>query len=183
MPTRQALIIVLAMAIVQPRLSGQAAPPKRPSPPPSTLPGGASEIQETHGDWRVRCQQGKELTCVVVQQQADKDTRQLVLGVELKAVSAQKAEGTILLPFGLAVSQPVAVQIDETPATTLPFRTCVPVGCLVPVTFDGTRLSELKKGTVLTVKANAPDGVQETVFRISLSGISGALDRALALGK
>jgi invasion protein IalB len=61
-----------------------------------TLPGGASEIQETHGGWRVTCASPKGIkVCAFTQQQTDKDSRQLVIGIELKPTSATKAEGTI----------------------------------------------------------------------------------------
>jgi invasion protein IalB len=183
MSRRLALSVVCVLWAVESGVKAQPASQQAPGTPPATLPGGASQIQETHGDWRVNCQRTKEVTCVVAQQQADKDTRQLVLGTELKALSTEKAEGTLVLPFGLAVSQPVTLQVDESPGTKLTFRTCVPVGCLVPLTFEGAALSALRKGTVLAVKANASDGVQEAGFRISLNGLSGALERALALGK
>ena len=62
------------------------------------LPGGASSLQETHGDWRVACaQQNGKKVCAFSQQQTDKDTRQLVLAVELNAPAADRAEGTLIL--------------------------------------------------------------------------------------
>ena len=69
------------------------------------LPGGASSLQETYGDWRVACaqQNGKKI-CALSQRQTDKDSRQLVLAVELSAPAADKAEGTLILPFGLRSS-------------------------------------------------------------------------------
>jgi invasion protein IalB len=148
------------------------------------LPGGASSLQEAHGDWRVACTQanGKKV-CALSQQQTDKDTRQLVLAVELTAPAADRAEGTMILPFGLALEQPITLQIDEAALNpTLRVRTCLPVGCLVALRFDSTAVALLRKGTVMTVKATA-DGGQQASFKISLNGFSEALGRAAALAQ
>jgi invasion protein IalB len=148
------------------------------------LPGGASSLQETYGDWRVACaQQNGKKVCAFSQQQTDKDTRQLVLAVELNAPAADRAEGTLILPFGLALERPISLHIDEAAAgPTLRVRTCLPVGCLVTLTFDPATVALLKKGTVLTVKATA-DGGQQMAFKISLKGFADALDRTAALAK
>ena len=161
------------------------AKPAVPAPLEQTLPGGATQLQETHGDWRVICaQQNGQKVCGLSQQQTDNNTRQLVLGIELKAATGpDKAEGTMVLPFGLAVTKPVTLQVDEAgPVQTLPFRTCIPTGCLVPLTFDASTLASLRKGTTLTVKAIG-DGGQEAALKISLKGFSSAFDRAAALTK
>jgi invasion protein IalB len=149
-----------------------------------TLQGGATSLQEMHGDWRVACaEQNGRKACALSQQQTDKDTHQLLLAIELSAPAIDKAEGTLILPFGLALDRPVTLQIDEAAAgPTLRFRTCLPVGCLVGLAFDPTAVGLLRKGTTLTVRATA-DGGQGAVFKISLSGFSGALDRAVALAK
>jgi invasion protein IalB len=150
---------------------------------PATLPGGATQLQETHGDWRVTCaQQTGNKVCALSQQLSDKDSRQLVMAVELETTSADKAEGTLVLPFGLAVSRPVTLQVDEGALTPLSFRTCLPVGCIVALTFDPAILAALRKGTALTVRTVA-DNAQEMPFTISLKGFGSAFDRTAALSK
>src|SRR5882672_2752163 len=150
-----------------------------PSVSPQTLPGGATQVQETHGDWRVTCvQQNNQKVCAFSQQLADKDSRQLVLGIELKATTADRADGTMVLPFGLAVDQPVTLQIDEGgSAMPMRFKTCVPVGCLVTLTLDPTTTAALRRGSVLNVKATASDTDQDTSFKVSLKGFGSAIDR------
>jgi invasion protein IalB len=164
----------------------QQAPRDTAPPPPSpqTLPGGASQVQETHGDWRVTCsQQNGQKVCTLSQQLADQSSRQLVLGIELKATTADKAEGTLVMPFGLAVDKPVSLQVDEGgPTLTRSFRTCVPVGCLVALTLDSANVTALRKGSALNVKATA-DGGKEAAFKLSLTGFGSALDRTAALSK
>ena len=152
-------------------------------PPSSTLPGGASHLQETHGDWRVTCaQQADTKVCTLSQQMADKDSRQLVVGIELKTMSAESLEGTLVLPFGLAVTKPVTLQVDEGATTPWSFRTCLPVGCVVSLKFEPATVKALRTGTVLNVKSTA-DNAQETTFKISLKGFASAVDRTSALSK
>jgi len=149
------------------------------------LPGGASQLQETHGDWRVNCaQQNGHKQCALGQQQSDKDSRQLVLGIEMKAASATRADGTLVLPFGLAVDEPIVLRIDEAGSfQTLHVRTCLPVGCLVPLAFDTAAIASLRKGTTLHVRAAAAEGGREAAFKISLNGFGSALDRTIELSK
>lgn len=50
---------------------------------PSTLPGGASSLQESYDDWRVFCMEptGQKI-CILSQQQIDGRTRQRILALE-----------------------------------------------------------------------------------------------------
>jgi invasion protein IalB len=155
----------------------------KPTSTPGVLPGGASALQETHGDWAVACTQpaGKKV-CTFSQQQMDKETRQRMLAIELSP-AVEKADGTLLLPFGLAVAREVIVQIGETTlGMPLRFRTCLPAGCVVPLSFGPREIGELRKGKALTVRATG-DGGQPAVFTISLEGFASAMDRTAALAK
>jgi invasion protein IalB len=175
-------VIVLCRAAVILLLTAAPLLAQTAQPVPQTLPGGASQLQETHGDWRVTCaQQGEQRLCAMSQQNADKDSRQLVVAVELKPVS-DRLEGTLILPFGLAVTRPVSLQIDEGASMLLGFRTCVPLGCVVSLKFEPATVKALRTGTLLNVKATA-DSAQETTFRISLKGFGSAMDRTAALSK
>src|SRR6266699_1375975 len=83
------------------------------------LPGDATSLQELHGDWRVACaQQNGRKVCALSQQQTDPKTRQLLLAIELNAPATDKAEGTLILPFGLALQRPITLPVDG--ATTGP---------------------------------------------------------------
>lgn len=151
---------------------------------PQTLPGGASQIQEAHGDWRVACAAPNgQKVCAFSQQILDSNSRQLIVGVELKASSPDKAEGTLVLPFGLAVEKPIVLQADESGTSLVHHvRTCLPVGCLVSLNFDAAMVGVLRKASVLNIKATA-DGGPDTAFKISLNGFGSALDRTVALSK
>lgn len=149
----------------------------------SALPGGASSLNETYKDWRVACAlQGNAKRCVVSQVQTQQNG-QRVLAVELEAPNGPNVSGTLVLPFGLALDAGVAFQIDEKPAMPpLRFRTCLPAGCLVSVSFDAATLATLRTGTALKVKATA-DGGAPTPFSIPLQGFAAALDRAATLSR
>lgn len=150
---------------------------------PATLPGGATSLQETFSDWQVGCVvQGPAKRCSITQEQVNQQSRQRVLAVEL-AVAADKLEGVLLMPFGLALDKGVALQIDDQPsANMLKFRTCLPGGCLVPLNFDGKTVAALRVGTVVKLRAVA-DGGQDQLYTISLKGFAPAIDRITSLSK
>jgi invasion protein IalB len=127
-------------------------------------------------------QEGKK-ACALSQQQTNKDTGQLLLAIELQPVSADRAEGTLILPFGLALDRPITFEMNGAPtASMLRVRTCLPVGCLVSLSLDPATIAVMRKGTQLTIRATA-DGGQGALFEISLNGFSSALDRTAALAR
>lgn len=149
----------------------------------STLPGGASSLNETYRDWRVACvQQGATKQCTMSQAQAQQNG-QRVLAIELGAPSGNAVTGTLILPFGLALDSGVIFQIDEKPPMPpVRFRTCIPAGCLVNVSFDATTIATLRAGSTLKIKATAEGGAA-TPFSISLQGFGTALDRVATLAR
>ena len=149
---------------------------------PPALPGGASSLQETYQDWRVTCQLVDNVTaCATFQQQASQDG-QRVLSVELRNAADNTLSGVVVLPFGLRLDAGVALQVDEG-AVNEPrrFRTCLPVGCVVPLTLDAATVSAMRAGHTLTL-LSAGDNGQEIAFPVSLNGIGATLDRLQALG-
>lgn len=152
-----------------------------------SLPGGASTLRESYGDWIVSCAVRKVngaagKACVLAQEQVDRRSKQRVLAIELRPKSAG-ADGTLALPFGLALEKGISLQIDEGQALPeLTFRTCVPTGCLASVNLNGNAISSLRKGKSLGINVVA-DGGREMKFAISLNGFSGALDRTITLLK
>jgi invasion protein IalB len=147
------------------------------------LPGGASALSETHGDWIVNCQiAGTVKTCSLSHQQFNKQSGQRLLAIELSSKTGQDAAGTMALPFGLALANGVSLEIDDKKLEgTLQFNTCQPAGCLVPVTFDADTTSLLQNGTTLKINATAADTAQPIAFSVSLNGFAGALARTADL--
>lgn len=149
----------------------------------TTLPGGASSLNETYRDWRVACaQQGNAKQCAMSQAQAQQNG-QRVLAIELAAPAGNLVSGTLVLPFGLALDAGVTFQIDDKPALApVRFRTCVPAGCLVNLSFDAPTIMALRAASALKVKATA-DGGAAAPFSISLQGFGTALDRVGVLSR
>jgi invasion protein IalB len=152
--------------------------------PGSRLPGGASSLSETYGNWRVACaQQGNGKRCALSQVQTQQNG-QRVLAIELNTpATGNTVSGTLIMPFGLALDSGVIFQIDEKPAMQpVRFRTCLPAGCLVNVTFDAPALVALRAGAILKIKTTA-DGGAAAPFSISLQGFGTALDCVAALAR
>lgn len=106
------------------------------------LPGGASALNETHGDWTITCLAAEDaVQCTMVQTQVSGEARQRVLSIQFAAVDAGgSAEGVLVLPFGLRLDAGVRLAIDENgPLADRRFSTCLPVGCVVPLAFDAAR--------------------------------------------
>ncbi|HBZ43909.1 MAG TPA: invasion-like protein [Maritimibacter sp.] len=142
------------------------------------LPGNASSLREGHGDWQVACTAPEgTVRCAMTQTQVS-ENRQRVLSIELTTGDdAMAARGALVLPFGLDLASGVAYRLDEgSTGATQPFRTCLPVGCVVDVAFDTDTIASLRAGSQLDVIVTA-DGGQEMILTISLSGFSSAHDR------
>ncbi|WP_244467883.1 invasion associated locus B family protein [Nitratireductor soli] len=148
------------------------------------LPGGATSLNETHGDWTVGCRTAEgAVRCAMTQTQVSGENRQRILAVELAAAEGgNAASGVLVLPFGLRLDSGVRLAIDETsPREPLRFSTCLPAGCIAPLVFDAATVTALKAGTAVSVTVTANDSGQELAFSISLSGFSSALNRIAEL--
>ncbi|MET3582593.1 invasion protein IalB [Mesorhizobium robiniae] len=150
---------------------------------PPQLPGGASALSETHGDWTVNCKiAGTSKACSLSHQQFNKQGGQRLLAIELATRTAEQANGTLALPFGLALAKGINLEVDDKKLEdTLQFSTCQVVGCLVPVAFDAKITPLLKDATTLKINAVTADSGQPVSFSISLAGFSGALARTAEL--
>jgi invasion protein IalB len=147
------------------------------------LPGGVGELLETYGDWTVGCRaQNAAVGCVVSQVQSDPKSRRPRLSVEFATAPGGRIEGALLLPFGLALANGVAISRDDAGnPQSFPFSTCLPGGCLVPVRFDATMTEALKSGTLLHVTAIVLSTGEAVAMRVSLKGLPEALRRASEL--
>lgn len=147
----------------------------------SKLPGGASSLQETYEAWSLACQGTPQTVCAISQQQVQHNG-QRVLAIELKRDADGALTGNLVLPFGLRLDAGATLQIDAAPPQPpLRFSTCLPGGCLVPLTFNAEAVAALSGGTLLKVNVQSIDA-KEVPLTISLKGLAAALDRLEALG-
>jgi invasion protein IalB len=150
----------------------------------ASLPGGATSVRETYGDWLVQCATQESRKTCTMQQEVKIKSGQRLLGIELRPAGAG-AEGALVLPFGLALAKGASVQIDEgATLARFAFHTCIPAGCVAPVKLDAKALAGLRKGGALKIKVTpADEGAEPSQWAVSLAGFSTAFDRAGALMK
>src|SRR5579872_29197 len=128
--------------------------------------------------WRVECGgDGKTLECGAIQRVINADTKQVLAAVvvrfapELKAASMQ-----ILLPFGLNLTEPVAIRIDNGPPERQPIQTCSNTGCLVTMTVPEKFLAAMRTGADL--KLTVQDANKKPVeLSLPLLGFGIAYDK------
>nr|WP_152027359.1 invasion associated locus B family protein [Brucella pituitosa] len=140
------------------------------------LPNGASTLSETYQDWTVSCQTQKDATrCVMTQTQSDAKSGQRVFAAEINNTNG-KSEGVLVLPFGMDLAKGVTLNTgDGTQALT--YSTCLPQGCLVPVSLSEKQVSKLKSTTELNVIAAALGQKDPVSFKLSLKGFAQAFER------
>ena len=143
------------------------------------LPGGASSLNEAHGDWAVVCTVPEgTVHCSMSQTHVSGENGQRVLGVELRMAAGGGVNGLLVMPFGLRLADGVRLAVDEdAPLPTQAFSTCLPVGCLVPLSFPADTVTAFRNGTALGLTATANDTGQEIAFSVSLRGFTSALAR------
>ncbi|WP_186391273.1 MULTISPECIES: invasion associated locus B family protein [unclassified Pannonibacter] len=148
------------------------------------LPSGASSVKETFDDWTVTCLSGEGgKRCAISQQQQDQQTRQMVLLAEFAPAADGTVNGTLVLPFGLNLDGGVKLTVDDQEkGTDARFQTCMPVGCVVPLTLNKDTVAAIRKGNILKLGVQAVAG-NPLNLQVSLKGFSAALDRSAALLK
>lgn len=112
-----------------------------------------------------------------------KDTDQQVLLAGLTPDSKGRITGNFTLPFGLDVSKGISVTTDSPSATVaLPFKTCLPQGCIVPVRLDEMFVKKMQRSKAMKLKATLNDG-HPVVIDIPLQGFSEKLRHLPELNK
>ena len=105
------------------------------------------------------------------------------MAVGINPVADGTAKGSILMPFGLALSKGVTIQVDGGQATSpIAYRTCTPGGCIVPLDWTADSVKVIRGGTTLKLAATADNG-QPVDLAVPLKGFSAGFDRALELTK
>jgi invasion protein IalB len=175
--------------------SGRKAMPSSASPrlaaqsttgtPSQQLPNGASSISETYGDWTVNCRlvDGQK-QCLLLHAQGNSQTGQRVFAIELRTPKDGKTEGTILMPFGLKLDSGALLKLDDKDlGQGLRFSTCMPHGCLLPVSFPTVAVDAMKKAKMLTVASLNLSSGEVVTFNVPLEGFAAAIARIAELGR
>lgn len=171
-------VTILGLALV----AGLACAAKVSAQEAPTLPGGASSLTETYGDWRVACEINQAAIHCAISQQLLRQDGQRVVAVELQTAPDDALAGNLVLPFGLHLDAGATLRIDEQPAMApLRFHTCLPAGCVIPVSFDAATVIALRAGITLHLATRTADSGQEFPIGISLNGFTAAIDRLKTL--
>lgn len=144
---------------------------------------GPSQLSEVYGDWTLNCATAEGVRdCAITQSLVDSETRQHVLSIELYAGEAGGLDGMMVLPFGLNFARGAALAIDDAAlGVPLPFLTCLPAGCLVPVTFTGADADRLRAGARLVVTGTGAAENDPVPLTLSLTGLTTATKRLAEL--
>lgn len=155
---------------------------------------GPSAVQETYRDWIVRCEMRQDIAdetvsagrvCEMRQELRQGESNQLVLAVSLQPqTDGAGANLTLVAPFGLLLSKPIAIDIAEIRLIDVPYQTCLPRGCIAATTLDVAALAQLLavEGNKARMTMTATDGQALTVSVSSL-GLSDAWSRLQVLSK
>lgn len=154
------------------------------APASAPWPNGASSVSESYGDWTMTCnREGTRTACAVLQSQGDRRTGKRQFSIELRTPRDGRAEGMILMPFGMQIEPGVTFKIDERVlGKGAPYTSCVTDGCLVPISLPTIATDTLQTGQMLSVSAVKPDAKEQTVISVPLAGFAAAFTRAIALG-
>jgi invasion protein IalB len=150
---------------------------------PSTLPGAANILREAYQDWRIDCavvDNAKHCSIGHVQTQSN---GQQVLAIELQQSSENGLSGILVMPFGFNLDDGAMPKIEGSPSIlpVLHFSTCLPAGCLMPITFSADDVASLRAGSALSITAIPAETSQPMTLKISLKGLEQAIDRLAQL--
>lgn len=151
----------------------------------ASLPNGAASINEVYGDWTVDCAVAdNRKRCGFSQQLGDSQTGQRLFAIELRPPADGQTNGILVLPFGLSLDEGVTLKLDEQKlGQGARFSTCLPTGCLVPVSFPTIATDAMKKGEKLVIAATRDGGGEPPAFTVSLDGFTAAIGRVSELAK
>lgn len=150
----------------------------------SAVPDSLSEI---YGNWTVECtatpDADRAQACAIAQHLTEGSSGQTVLLMEFNAVSATDGlSGLMIVPFGLAVTQPVDLMLDGDDFAALPMSTCEPRGCLVALDFDAEQLTAMQSADSIVVSmTTAADDASTFTVELALNGFADAYQRLMGL--
>lgn len=143
-----------------------------------------STLSETYEAWTVQCAnrvEGEQTqrTCQMSQELLQQGTGQRVLMIAIGNTD-QGAKGTMVLPFGLRLSDGISVNIAEEEVLRGVFRTCLPAGCVSEIDLSEELLGKLANAEAASVLMTADNG-QPAKTDVSLKGFKPAYQRLVAL--
>lgn len=141
-------------------------------------------LSETYDGWTVQCVNrtdgnNTQRICQMSQELLQQNTRQRVLTFAI-GKTAEGTKATLVLPFGLLLSEGVRVQIAEEEILRGAFRTCLPAGCVAEIDLPDEVVQRLEAAATASVLMTANSG-QPVKTDISLQGFTSAFQRLTEL--
>lgn len=151
---------------------------------------GPSVVQETYRDWVVSCvtpeateaSPAPARVCEMRQELRQAEGNQLVLAVALQPqLDSAGASVTLVVPFGLLLSQSITIDLADVRMAEVPYLTCLPRGCIAAVDFETVMIDQMSAGTEAVVGMTGADG-QVLSVTVSLAGFNAGWNRLSTLG-
>jgi invasion protein IalB len=176
------LLVILTLAFAVPvHAADKTAPAAAPASAAANV-----KSKPAASVWAVRCDDpkaGNPRHCEIFQRlsltkKGSKDPQRLAeFAIGYKADGKKKdAQGILILPLGVLVTEPVDIEIDEKKDFTAQIRYCDGGGCYAFADIPAGMLDRLSKGDKFTVKARAANGKNFHIV-MSLAGFSKALEQ------
>jgi len=145
------------------------------------LAGGASAVREERGDWILLCAAKNAVrACNLRQEQREASSNRFAVLVEL-IPKGNALDASIVVPLGVDLQVPPILQVDDGAPYEARYQSCIAqLGCALAASFDADGARRLAAGNTLRVTFT-PMGQQAVTVSASLSGLTGALQRATEL--
>ena len=159
-----------------------AADSKAAAKPAPVWPAGALSITENYGEWTLTCTRPETNTaCMLMQSQGDNKTGKRLFAFELRTPKDGRAEGLILMPFGLSIDPGVTFKLDDVVlGKGAPYISCSSEGCLVPISFPTLATDAMRTAKTLQVIGVKPSNEEPQPIAVPLGGFAAVWDRAIA---
>ena len=129
--------------------------------------------------WRVECSgDGKMLECCALQQVFHRETRQLLVSLQVRPAADGKSGAMIVqLPLGVNVAEPVLLKVDNGAPEKQSIQTCTNVGCFIVMTVADKFLAAMRTGG--EIKITVQDANKKPIeMGLPLLGFGIAFDKA-----
>ena len=132
-------------------------------------------VGERFGDWTFECTALAEsqTECALSQVLMDGDRQVPVAKFSLNKDNLGEARFLIaVLPLGIDATMPISARIDQGKPTSLQLLTCLAGGCIARLPLDPAIVKEMKGGMRMSVFFNFVGSADQTVFPVSLAGVT-----------
>jgi invasion protein IalB len=172
-----------AAAQKPPAQPAQPAPPAQTAPPPAAAaPGATAEPPKLiYSQWTKFCDKGQDPSgkqvCATGREARTEAGQPVVAAVLIEPEGVPQKLFRITLPAPVMLQYGTRIVIDQEPALSAPFFTCLGAGCVA--NYEGTPdlVGKLKKGKTLFVQAVAMNGAAVS-FPLPLADNSGSFQKS-----